>query len=94
MRGRARVGLTLRVTVGVWSTDPIRFAFAWQRCAPNGKRCRTIARAQKPAYRLTRLDRGRRMRAIVVASNATGAARAVTAASSIVRVRAKRVPRR
>jgi hypothetical protein len=77
------------VTVGAWSADPVRFAFAWQRCAPNGKRCRKIARAQKSSYRLTRLDRGRRMRAVVAATNASGAGTARTAASSIVRARPK-----
>jgi subtilisin family serine protease len=86
LRGLARVGRTLRVTPGAWSNSPARFSYGWQRCAPNGTRCRKIARAQKATYRLTRLDRGRRMRAMVVASNTHGAGKAVTAMSSIVRV--------
>jgi subtilisin family serine protease len=85
LRGLARVGRTLRVTAGAWSASPARFAYSWQRCAPNGKRCRAIRRAQKPQYRLTRLDRGRRLRARVVASNAAGTGSAFTAMSSVVR---------
>lgn len=86
LRGLARVGRALRVLPGAWSASPARFGYSWQRCAPNGKSCRAIRRAQKPQYRLTKLDRGRRVRAIVVASNATGAGSASTAMSSIVRV--------
>jgi hypothetical protein len=85
LRGLARVGRMLRVTPGIWSAGPVRLGYAWQRCSPNGRRCRSIRRAQTARYRLTRLDRGRRIRARVVASNAVGAARAFTAMSSVVR---------
>jgi subtilisin family serine protease len=95
LRGLARVSRTLRVTAGAWSAGPVRFTYAWQRCAPNGRRCRAIARARKPNYRLTRLDRGRRVRALVVASNAAGAGSAFTGMSSLVRVvRARPATRR
>jgi subtilisin family serine protease len=86
LRGLARVSRMLRVTAGTWSAGPVRFAYAWQRCTPTGRRCRVIARARKPTYRLTRLDRGSRVRVLVVASNAAGAASAFTAMSSVVRV--------
>jgi subtilisin family serine protease len=93
LRGLARVGRALRVVPGGWSASPARFAYSWQRCAPNGKRCRAIRRARKPLYRLTKLDRGRRVRAYVVASNAAGAGSALTAMSSVVRSPARRRPR-
>jgi subtilisin family serine protease len=93
LRGLARVGRPLRVQPGAWSAFPARFAYSWQRCAANGKRCRAIRRAQKPQYRLTKLDRGRRVRAYVVASNAAGAGSAFTAMSSVVRRPATRRPR-
>jgi subtilisin family serine protease len=87
LRGLARIGLRLRVVVGTWSPSPVVFAFVWQRCAPNGTRCKAIARANGLTYRLNRIDRGRRLRALVVARNAAGAGQAFTAASSIVRAR-------
>jgi subtilisin family serine protease len=90
LRGLARVGHAMRVLPGTWSASPARIAYSWQRCAANGKRCRAVRSARKPQYRLTKLDRGRRVRALVVASNAAGAGRAFTALSSVVRgVRAR-----
>jgi subtilisin family serine protease len=94
LRGRARVGRALRVLPGAWSASPTRFAYSWQRCAPNGKRCRAIRRAHRSRYVLTRLDRGRRVRARVVASNAAGANSAFTAMSSVVRARSPATLRR
>jgi subtilisin family serine protease len=89
LRGLARLGRTLRIVSGTWNT-PARFTYSWQRCAPTGRRCRTIGRAHKAQYTLTRLDRGRRMRALVVARNAVGSGRAFTAMSSVVRVTPRR----
>jgi subtilisin family serine protease len=90
LRGLARVGRRLRVVPGAWSADPVAFTYVWQRCAPNGARCRAIARAHKQSYWLTRLDRGRRMRVLVIARGARGAGQALTGASSIVRVARRR----
>jgi subtilisin family serine protease len=92
LRGLSRVGRALRVLPGAWSASPARFTYSWQRCAPNGKRCRAIKRAHKSRYRLTKPDRGRRVRARVVASNAAGAGSAHTAMSSVVRVVGARKP--
>jgi subtilisin family serine protease len=47
LRGLARVGRRLRVMPGGWTPAPSRFVFRWQRCARNGARCRTIARARR-----------------------------------------------
>jgi hypothetical protein len=86
LRGLARVGRTLRVTAGIWTAGPVRLGYAWQRCSQNGTRCRAIRKARTARYRVTRLDRGRRIRARVVASNSVGAASAFTALSSVVRI--------
>lgn len=85
LRGRARVGRTLRVVPGAWSATPVRFSYRWRRCARNGARCRTIRRIQRPSYRLTRRDRGHRLRAVVTAANAQSSATAVSGASAVVR---------
>jgi subtilisin family serine protease len=85
--GRARVGRTLRVVPGVWNPAPERFAYQWRRCRRNGEGCRTIRGARGRSYRLRPRDRGRRLRAVVIAVNSAGAVRAVTAASAVVRAR-------
>jgi subtilisin family serine protease len=87
LRGLARIGRRLRLAPGTWNAGPVSFAYTWQRCAPNGTRCKAIARSNGQAYRLKRPDRGRRIRALVVARNAYGAGQAFTGASSIVRAR-------
>jgi subtilisin family serine protease len=85
LRGRARVGRTLRVVRGAWSATPVRFSYRWRRCSRKGVRCRTIRRMQRPSYRLTRRDRGHRLRAVVTAANARGSATAVSRPSAVVR---------
>jgi subtilisin family serine protease len=83
--GRARVGRNLRVTPGTWRPASTRIAYRWQRCRRNGARCVTIRGARGRSYRLRRRDRGRRLRAIVVAFGAGGTARVATGGSSVVR---------
>jgi subtilisin family serine protease len=85
LRGRARVGRTLRVVPGAWSATPVRLSYRWRRCARKGVRCRTITRMRRPHYRLTRRDRGHRLRAVVTAANARGSATAVSGPSAVVR---------
>jgi subtilisin family serine protease len=86
LRGRARVGLVLRVTTGAWRPAPLSVRYQWLRCRNDGSRCRAIAGARASTYRLTRRDRGMRLRAVVAASNAAGSARALTGYSSLVRL--------
>jgi hypothetical protein len=74
------------VTTGAWSPAPARLVYAWLRCRNDGSRCRTIAGAHASVYRLTRRDRGMRLRAVVTASNEIGSARALTGYSSLVRL--------
>jgi subtilisin family serine protease len=85
LRGRARVGRTLRVVPGAWSATPVRFSYRWRRCSRNAARCRTIRRIQRPSYRLTRRDRRHRLRAVVTAANARGSATALSGPSAVVR---------
>jgi subtilisin family serine protease len=85
LQGRARVGRLLRVTTGAWSPAPLSFDYQWLRCRNDGSRCRAIAGARASTYRLTRRDRGMRLRAVVTASNDVGSARVMTGYSSLVR---------
>jgi subtilisin family serine protease len=86
LRGRARVGLVLRVIAGSWNPAPTSIGYEWLRCRSDGSRCRGIAGARGTTYRLTRRDRGMRLRAVVIASNDVGATRALTGYSSLVRL--------
>lgn len=85
LRGRALVGRRLRVLPGLWSPPPARFEYQWRRCRRNGTGCRTIRGARGPSYRLRAGDRGRRLRAAVIATNASGSVRAQTGRSAVVR---------
>jgi hypothetical protein len=83
--GRAVVGRRLRIAPGLWNPAPQRLAYQWRRCGRTGRGCRTIRGVRGQRYRLTRRDRGRRLRGVVVAVNASGTARAMTGTSSVVR---------
>jgi subtilisin family serine protease len=83
--GRARVGRVMRVAPGIWSPAPNRLAFQWRRCRRTGAGCRAIRGARGRTYRIKPRDEGRRLRVVVVAVNANGAARALTRASAVVR---------
>jgi subtilisin family serine protease len=83
--GRARVGRRIRVTAGTWRPAPTRFTFQWQRCRRNGSRCVTIRGARGQVYRIKLRDRGRRLRAIVLARYPSRTALAATGGSSVVR---------
>jgi subtilisin family serine protease len=85
LRGLARVGRRSRVVPGAWTPAPSRLLLRWQRCARNGTRCRTIARATRQTYRVARRDRRHRLRAVVIAIGAGGSTTARSAHSAVVR---------
>lgn len=79
--GAAQVGQTLTVDNGTWAgTTPMSFSYQWQRCTAAGASCAAIAGATATAYAVTLADLGSRLRALVTAKNAAGAA---TAASNL-----------
>jgi hypothetical protein len=53
--GKARVGWVLKATRGVWHPAASSYQFRWFR---NGK---VIKKATKPAYRLTRTDKRKKI---------------------------------
>jgi subtilisin family serine protease len=83
--GRAFVGRRLRIAPGIWNPAPQRLAYQWRRCRKTGGGCRTIRGARGRSYRLRLRDRGRRLRGVVVAVNASGTTRALTGTSAVVR---------
>jgi hypothetical protein len=83
--GTARLGRTLTATPGSWSgTAPIAFRYSWLRCNAKGLSCTTIPKAAARTYRLAGPDLGRRLKVMVSARNAGGAAGALSAPTRAV----------
>lgn len=75
-------GSTWGVTTGTWTgTQPITYAYQWQRCDPDTLACTDIVGATSAAYTLTAADVGWKVRARVTATNTGGSASAVSETS-------------
>jgi hypothetical protein len=48
--GAPKVGSTLSVSGGIWTTTPSSFAYTWQRCDSSGRPCAPIAGATSATY--------------------------------------------
>lgn len=79
VKGKARVGRTLRATRGAWNTAGVKVTYRWLR---NGKVIKGATRAE---HRLVKKDAGKKVRVVVRATKKgwTGA----TVRSKVVRVR-------
>lgn len=74
--GKALVGQTLSVSEGEWSgTSPISYSYQWSVCTP---KCEQVAGAHDRDFALSQADFGATVAASVTASNAAGAATAIT----------------
>jgi GH25 family lysozyme M1 (1,4-beta-N-acetylmuramidase) len=82
--GGTQVGQTLTAQVGTWTGTVKSFSYQWQRCAPDGTACATIAGAAGPAYVLTPGEIGATVRLVVTALGATAAGSATTAPTAVV----------
>jgi hypothetical protein len=82
--GSKVVGGTLSAHRGSWAARPRRFRYSWQRCNQRG-RCAAVRGAHRRTYRLGRKDAASRMRLVVTAWNAAGAASAASALTRTVR---------
>ena len=83
--GTAQQGQTLTVGSGMWSgTQPINYAYQWQRCNSTGGNCAPIAGATATAYTLTAADVGSTVEVAVTASNLAGSSTASSAATAVV----------
>jgi len=70
--GTAQAGTTLTAEHGSWSGAPDAFAYRWQRTPLGGGVPVDVTGATGTSYALTSTDVGRRIRLVVVASNASG----------------------
>lgn len=92
--GTAEEGRTLTVSNGGWSgTQPISFRYQWLRCDATGGACVNVSGATSRTYTLVAADVGRRMRALVTATNSAGAASALSNASGRVDAAPATAPR-
>src|SRR5581483_8122848 len=67
-------GQTLTASPGTWSgTQPISYAYQWQRCNAGGTACVDLAGAQSSTYVVAPADVGGTLRVAVTASNAATA---------------------
>jgi GH25 family lysozyme M1 (1,4-beta-N-acetylmuramidase) len=82
--GGTQVGQTLTAQAGTWTGTVKSFSYQWQRCAPDGTACATIAGAAGPAYVLTPGEIGATVRLVVTALGATAAGSATTAPTAVV----------
>jgi Concanavalin A-like lectin/glucanases superfamily len=82
--GEAQQGQLLSASAGSWSgTQPISYAYQWQRCDTSGANCANVGPATS-TYTLTDADVGSTIVVAVTASNSAGSATAPSAATMVV----------
>jgi hypothetical protein len=84
LRGNDRLGKTLRTSNGSWANTPEAFGYQWRRCDSDGSDCVAISGAADASYVITSADAGRRVRAVVTASNAGGSRSAASDPSDVI----------
>jgi len=83
--GSAQDGATLTTTNGQWtSTSAIAYSYQWQRCDAKGGSCADMAGKRSQSYVVQSADVGKTLRAVVSASNADGATKAISPPSAVV----------
>ncbi len=83
--GTPQSGQTLTGARGSWSgTNPIGYAFQWQRCSPSGANCGAIPGATTATYVAAEADVGSTLRLVVTATNSAGSAAARSGATAVV----------
>ena len=83
--GTPQEGQTLTANPGSWSgTQPITFAYQWQRCGRNGGNCANIIGAASRTYTLRGVDVGNTLRVRVTARNQDGSVNATSVPTAVV----------
>ncbi len=77
--GTEQDGETLSATDGTWTgTEPISYAYQWQRCDSGGSNCADVAGETGVTYSLVGADVGQTVRVVVTATNVAGSASAAS----------------
>ena len=83
--GTAREGETLTADPGTWTgTQPITYAYEWQRCDATGAGCAAISGAIAKTYVVAKADVGATLRVKVTATDSTGSAAATSVPTAVV----------
>jgi hypothetical protein len=83
--GTAQDGQTLTASPGTWTgTQPISYAYQWQRCDSNGSNCAGVTGATAVTYTLASADVGDTLAVLVTASNAGGKVSATSSPTAVV----------
>jgi hypothetical protein len=83
--GTAQQGQTLTASPGTWSgTQPINYAYQWQRCDSGGANCNPISGAASNTYLLAATDVGSTIEVTVTATNMAGTATVTSAPTAVV----------
>jgi hypothetical protein len=85
--GRARVGRVLSSSQGRWTGSPSSFRYQWLRCSSKGTKCKRIAHATRPKYKLTRRDAKHKLRVRVTATNVAGFGRSTSGTTRLAAAR-------
>jgi hypothetical protein len=83
--GTAQDGQLVSARDGEWSgTNPMTFAYQWERCNSAGASCADISGATAKVYRVATADVGNRLRVQVTARTASGSRTANSSPTSVV----------
>ena len=82
--GAPKVGSTLSVSGGIWTTTPSSFAYAWQRCDTSGRTCVPIAGGTSATYVPVAADAGHTLVVRVQASAGTSTQAVLSLATGVV----------
>jgi hypothetical protein len=83
--GTPAVGSQLTASTGGWNgTQPIAYAYQWQRCTATGGSCSNLAGASQATYTPVLTDQGRTLRVVVTASNDAGTGKATSSVTAAV----------
>jgi len=84
LSGSAVPGITMGVSTGKWSNEPVAYTYRWEDCNSAGEDCTPIVGATNPNYKVTKSDAGHALVAAVTATNGDGSVAVSSAASSLV----------
>jgi hypothetical protein len=93
--GTPQVDQALTAAPGTWTgTQPIAFAYQWQRCNASGAACANIAgaAAQAATYTVVTADAGATLRVVVTGTNGAGNASGTSSATAVVQSAANPPP--
>jgi RHS repeat-associated protein len=83
--GTVMEGQTLSASTGTWAgTAPFTYTYQWEKCNSSGASCANLTGATSATYVLGSSNLGTTLKVIVTAKNASGSAKATSAATAVV----------